>query len=319
VGKGLVNVSKRIDEIEDEAAAWLARLNADRRDVGDEAAFRAWRAQDPQHQAVFEDATAIWELAGGLPREMLHETPKPPRMGRREVMAGLAVTAVVAGTFTFWGRAEAKVYETAIGERRTIVFEDRSVVTLDTDTRIGVQFNERRRLVDLQRGRVNFQVSSERDRPFIVSSANETIVARQSNFDVRRDGDQISVLLIDGHISVEKGGRASALQSGQRLVASADGMRVDKPNLLPLLAWQKGQAILENEKLTDAVAEMNRYSDIKVTIGDRAITDLRVSGVYKVGDNLSFARSIARLLPLKVQQSGDRVLLFMDAERMRQG
>jgi transmembrane sensor len=319
VGKGLVDVPKPIDEIEDEAAAWLARLNADRRNSGDEVAFQAWLAQGPQHQAAFENATMVWELTGGLPREMLRDVPRPTRMGRREVMAGLGVTAVVAGTFTFWGRAEAKVYETAIGERRRIVFEDDSVATLDTDTRIAVKFNDSRRLVDLQRGRVNFQVSADGNRPFIVSGASETIVARRSNFDVRRDGEKISVVLIDGDASVGNGNRTSVLQNGQRLVASPDGMHMDKPSLLPLLAWQKGQAILENEKLTDAVAEMNRYSAVKLTIGDQAITGLRVSGVYKVGDNLSFARSIARLLPLKVRQSGDRVLLFMDAERMRQG
>ena len=312
-------MAKRIDEIEDEAAAWLARLNADRRSAGDEAAFQAWLAQSPEHQAAFEDATTVWELAGGLPREMLRPTPRPARMNRREVMAGLGVAAVAAGTFTFWGRAEAKTYETAIGERRRIVFDDDSVATLDTDTRIVVKFDDRRRLVDLQRGRVNFLVSEDGNRPFIVSGASETIVARQSNFDVRRDGEKISVVLIDGRVSVENGSRTSVLETGQRLVSTADGMHMDKPSLLPLLAWQKGQAILENEKLTEAVAEMNRYSAVKLTIGDQAIMGLRVSGVYKVGDNLGFAHSIARLLPLKVQQSGDRVLLLMDAERMRQG
>lgn len=319
MGKGLVNVAKSIDEIENEAAAWLARLSADRHAVGDEEAFRDWLAQGPDHQAAFENATMIWDLSGGLPHEMLRDTPRHARMGRREVMAGLAVTAVAAGTFTFWGRAEAKVYQTAIGERRRVVFEDDSVATLDTDTCIAVKFNDSRRLVDLQRGRVNFQVSADGNRPFVVSGANETIVARQSNFDVRRDGEKMSVVLIDGHASVENGNRTSVLQSGQRLVASPQGIRLDKPSLTPLLAWQKGQAILENEELAEAVAEMNRYSAVKLTIGDRAVTGLRVSGVYKVGDNLGFARSIARLLPLKVQQSGDRVLLFIDTERMRQG
>jgi len=235
------------------------------------------------------------------------------------VMAGTAITAVAAGAFSFWGKAEAKVYETKVGETRRVVLDDNSVAMLDTDTRISVRYGEIDRRVELDRGRVNFHVTADTQRPFIVSGARETVVARQSDFDVRRDGEKISVVLIAGDAAVESNGRKSVLQTGQRLVASPEGVRLDKPSLQPLLAWQKGQAILENEKLADAIAEMNRYSEVKLALGEGAISGLHVSGVYKVGDNLGFARSIARLLPLRVQQSGDKVLLLMDPERMRQG
>ncbi|OJT97360.1 MAG: hypothetical protein BGN82_07150, partial [Alphaproteobacteria bacterium 65-7] len=305
MGKGLVAVTKDIEEIENEAADWLARLNADRRDPGDEAAFRDWLAQSPAHAAAFEDATDVWELTGGVPRESFDiPRPRPARLSRREVMAGIAVTAVAAGTFGFWGRADAKIYETKVGETRRVVFEDNSVAMLDTDTRISVRYGEIERRVDLDRGRVNFHVAADTQRPFIVSGARETVVARQSEFDMRRDGEKISVVLIAGDAAVESGGRKTVLQTGQRLVATTGDMRLDKPSLQPLLAWQKGQAILENERLADAITEMNRYSGIKLMLGDGAIADLHVSGVYKVGDNLGFARSVARLLPLRVRQSG---------------
>lgn len=311
---------KSIEDIEIEAADWLARLNADNRTEVDARSFQDWLAESLAHAAAFEEATMIWDLAGGVPQEMLHDTrQKQGFIRRREVLAGLAVTVAAAGTFSFLGRAEAKVYETAVGERRQVTFEDNSVAMLDTDTRIVVKFSDKNRLVDLDRGRVNFHVAPDSARPFTVAGAQQTIVAQQSDFDVRRDGENISVVLISGQASVNAGARNATLKSGERLVASADGTRLDRPSLQPLLAWQKGQAILENEKLTDAVVEMNRYSEVKLAIGDRAIEGLRVSGVYKVGDNLGFARSIARLLPLKIQQAGDRVILIMDTGRMRQG
>ena len=317
-------MAKTEDQIIDEAAAWLARLSADRRTPADEAALQAWLAESPEHRTAFEQATLVWEIAGGVPHRMLGDTPKTGAVtspvGRRGVIAGLAMTAAVGGgVFFLNGRAQANVYETAVGERRRVVFADSSVAMLDTDTRIVVKFSAADRMVDLQRGRVNFQVTTDANRPFIVSGARDTIVARQSNFDVRRDGENLSVLLIGGHASVDSGGRMAVLESGQRLVSSAAGTHLDKPNLLPLLAWQKGQAILENEKLTDAIAEMNRYSAVKLAIGDDAAAGLRVSGVYKVGDNIGFARSIARLLPLRVEQIDGKVLLRMDVDRLRQG
>jgi transmembrane sensor len=313
-------VIKSSEDIEIEAADWLARLNADNRTEADERSFQAWLGESSAHAAAFEEATAVWDLAGGVPQEMLRDGRKKQRFAhRREVLAGLAVTVMAAGTFSFLGRAQAKVYETAVGERRQVTFDDNSVAMLDTDTRIVVKFSDKNRLVDLDRGRVNFHVAPDSARPFTVAGAQQTIVTRQSDFDVRRDGENISVVLISGQAAVKAGTHNAVLKSGERLVASGDGTRLDRPSLQPLLAWQTGQAILENEKLTDAVAEMNRYSEVKLAIGDRAIEGLRVSGVYKVGDNLGFARSIARLLPLKIQQTDDRVILIMDTARMRQG
>jgi transmembrane sensor len=313
-------VVKSTEDIEIEAADWLARLNADDRTEANERSFQAWLAESSAHAAAFEEATTVWDLAGGVPQEMLQQGRRKQGFAhRREVLAGLAVTVAAAGTFSFLGRAEAKVYETAVGERRQVTFEDNSIAMLDTDTRIVVKFSDRNRLVDLDRGRVNFHVAPDSARPFTVTGAQQTIVAHQSDFDVRRDGENISVILISGQASVDTGTRNATLKSGERLVASGDATRLDRPSLQPLLAWQKGQAILENEKLTEAVAEMNRYSEVKLAIGDRAIENLRVSGVYKVGDNLGFARSIARLLPLKIQQADGRVILIMDTGRMRQG
>lgn len=310
---------KSSDEIDNEAAAWLARLNADRRNEADMTAFRAWLAQSPAHAAAFEDATAVWDLAGGVPREAF-TIPRPRRhISRREMAAGLGVTFVAASSLMFRDRAEAKVFQTNVGEVRRVVFADNSTAMLDTDTRIAVRYDDTARRVDLERGRVNFHVTADAQRPFIVSGARETVTTRQSDFDVRRDGEKMSVVLIAGDASIESGGRTTKLQGGQRLVASASGVRLDKPNLLPLLAWRKGQAILEDERLADAIQEMNRYSAIKLMLGDGAIADFRVSGVYRVGDNPGFARSIARLLPLRVQQSDGKVLLLIDAGRMRQG
>lgn len=311
---------KSTDTVDEEAATWLARLNADSRRECDEAAFLTWLDECPGHGAAFEEATLMWELAGGVPREMLRNVPKRTRVSRREVMAGIAVVAVIGGGLASLGsRAEAKVYETTIGERRRIVLEDNSVAMLDTDTRIAVKYDETSRLIDLQRGRVNFHVSADRVRPFTVSGAQQTIVSHESDFEVRRDGETISVVLIDGHATVESHGHETVLQDGERLIASDADTRLDKPRLQPLLAWQKGRAILENDRLVDAIGEINRYSTMKLTIGDPAVAELRVSGVYKVGDNLGFARSIARLLPLRVMQSDDKVILLIDTERMRQG
>jgi transmembrane sensor len=57
---------------------------------------------------------------------------------------------------------------------------------------------------------------------------------------------------------------------------------------------------------------MNRYSTQRLEV-DGSAASLKVSGVYRVGDNGAFARSLAKLLPIAVRQDGDSLLLTADS------
>jgi len=55
---------------------------------------------------------------------------------------------------------------------------------------------------------------------------------------------------------------------------------------------------------------MNRYSSTPISLAAAdALGDLRVSGVFKTGDNLSFARAVAKLHGLLVRELPDRLAL----------
>jgi transmembrane sensor len=47
---------------------------------------------------------------------------------------------------------------------------------------------------------------------------------------------------------------------------------------------------------------------------DPSVADLKVSGVYRVGDNSAFARSLAKLFPVAVRQTGDTLILTADTD-----
>jgi transmembrane sensor len=56
---------------------------------------------------------------------------------------------------------------------------------------------------------------------------------------------------------------------------------------------------------------MNRYSNVKLSIADPEAADLRLSGIYIVGDNLTFANSVARLLPIRFVQDRERIEIYL--------
>jgi transmembrane sensor len=309
-------------ETQKEAACWLARLRAEDLGEDDVAAFQAWLAADPLHGIAFEAANSAWDIAGSLPRDEFRRARRAmPR--RRDVMAGVAALAVGGGLFLTLRPSQAGIYQTKIGERKRAVLDDGSQVFLDTDTRLRARFSEAARNVELEYGRADFQVAPDPRRPFIVSAAAHHIVARGASLDVRRDGENLSVILVHGTAAVTSGSQSpenAVLRDGERLVIdSTMKARTDRPNLAVMLAWRNGQAIFDYDRLGDAVREMNRYSKIKLVVADAAVGGLRISGVYRLGDNISFANSMTNLLPVKIVQDQDRVELVMDQSRSERG
>ncbi len=300
-----------------EAALWLVRLQNENRTDAHVAAFRAWLAENQDHAIAFEAVNTTWEISGGLPRDLRGRGHAPLASNRRSIMAGTAALLAGAGTIGFWGRARAQTYKTEVGEQKHVSLDDGTRIFLDTDTQVDVQFSGGQRASNLQYGRVNFRVASDPARPFVVSAARSRIIGSPSDIDIRLDGEQLSVVLVNGSVEiVRSNSQPEKLESGDRLIVDAKGFgRRDRPALVPLLAWQTGQAIFENGRLSDAAAEMNRYSNVKLLISDPEAGELRVSGIYAVGDNVAFANSVVRLLPVKLMQGEGRIEIASDKNR----
>jgi len=315
-------------EIRAEAAAWLARLHAEDRDAADEAAFRAWLNASPAHALAFEAVDRVWSDVGGLAdlrtdlrtgrKAVRTHRPVHSLASRRALLTGVGLLAVTGGSALFWRSASAKVYETDVGEQKHVALDDGSQLFLDAQTRIAVSFSETARVVDMQYGRANFRIVPDLKRPFIVEAAERKIIATRCNFDVRCEDGQVQVVLIHGEVDVKSAstpdGRGERLKAGDRLVASNDIEKRDKPDMTHVLAWQTGYEMFDKEELAQAVEEMNRYSTAKLAV-DPSVAGLKVSGLYRVGDNSAFANSLAKLLPITVRQIGDTLVLSADPDQ----
>jgi transmembrane sensor len=310
-------------ETKAEAAAWLARLHADDRSVDDEEAFRAWLESKPDNARAFDAVTTVWDVTEGLLASSALSR-RPARIRRRTILAGLGSLAAVGASFAVWEEAYAGVYETAVGEQKRVRLSDGTEAFLDTDTRIRERFTQSLRAVEIDRGMVDFHVKPDARRPFVVEAAGQRIVADRTTFDVRRDGSRVSVVLLEGRATVLAIARIApqrfVLEHGQRAIMAQNiPIHIDRPNLTPLTAWQSGQAIFESETLAAAVAEMNRYSTLQLIVEDPVVAELRLSGVYRVGDNEAFARSVSQLVPVIIEHYPDHIALVRDESRMPEG
>ena len=68
--------------------------------------------------------------------------------------------------------------------------------------------------------------------------------------------------------------------------------------------------MFEDTRLSEAVAEMNRYSVVGLEVQGRDLGEKRISGVYRNGDSIAFAKTVAVLTGARVQEMRGRVFLI---------
>ncbi|RRN63968.1 FecR family protein [Caulobacter sp. 602-1] len=314
---------------EDAAAEWLLRREAGH-DIERDPGFVAWRDGAVEHAKAWGHATALWDLVDGpvaddplfaaLRRDALQARPQRPAWTiaaiAAAVVVGVALVAVPWIRDMFDGRSlvapqpsSASTY--ASGEvPETIALADGSRVTLAANAAIAVDDQTGRRAVRLLRGEAYFSVVHDAGRPFEVAAGGRTITDLGTEFDVRLDDGAITVTLAKGAVALPPaGGSGQALllvRPGQQVTAApgrAD--RVGQADLAEALAWRKPLLDFSSTPLSEAAAAVNRYGGGRVGILDPSVAAIRISGQYRAGDPVRFARSVADAYGLKVRMAAD--------------
>jgi transmembrane sensor len=298
---------------------WIARLHSPERDERVDAGLRRWLNESAEHRAAFEQANELWEATARLPASLVPRNPPVPQRAPPAstwMKVGFAMTFIaLVGAFTLLMYQDGSL-STGVGEQRILTLEDGSRISLNTATRLTIDYDRRARRVKLTAGEALFEVAKRPDWPFIVTAADRTITALGTAFVVRRSQDDLAVTLVEGKIavdSIQPAAQAPVLKiatPGQRVTYSSGAdARVDRANVDSLTAWRRGQVVLESTRLADAVAEMNRYSTVRLSLDDEAAGDVRISGVFRAGDSDLFARAIAETYHLSVTERNGTIVL----------
>lgn len=304
-------------EVVAEAAAWITRLHGSRRTPEVEAGFRDWLAADEQHARTFEDMTELWDTVPSVSAPPVPRVQRwqPPRHSTQRwgMAAMLIVLAGLSWASYHWLRAP--VYATAIGEQRIVNLDDGSRVSINSRTQLSLAYSEAERRVVLDQGEVFFEVAHDSSRPFVVVAGGREVTAIGTSFVVRHEAGVTSVVLLEGKVAVaerdQKTQTPVMLIAGERIRFESEHASpdIDRPAVDTVASWRRGQVMLDETLLSEAVAEMNRYDKKQIVIDDDTIASLPVSGVYRTGDSLGFARMAARMYGIECSERDGRIHL----------
>jgi transmembrane sensor len=167
-------------------------------------------------------------------------------------------------------------------------------VILNTNSRLDVDFSGDRRDVHLVRGEAYFEVVHDKTRPFTVYASNYVVRDIGTAFDVHLSKTGlVEVGVTKGRVEVSpaNGGDASGtlkslgvLAAGHKIVLGQTVERaeaVSSADLRRKLAWRQGELIYTGQPLAEVLADISRYSDIKVELADPALENLPVGGAFR--------------------------------------
>ena len=304
------------DPVRAQAARWFARAHSGEWDDTVRAERDAWLAADPRHAYEYRVLESIWQAAADIPEDRLRAlaTARSRRVStsRRRAAVTLCTGVLVAGLAIWnWSRGAVEMeYRTALGERQRVTLSDGSVVELNSGSHIQVRFDDTTRRVRLLAGEALFSVEKDAKHPFVVDAGIGTALVTGTRFDVRRDTDQLSVVVESGSVNVA--GRADAEPVA---VAAGNAARIDVSGRAELsehvdiaaeLSWRKGQIVFRGTDLASAAREVSRYRQQPVVLASQpALRQLQVSGVFRTDDTDAFLAALPHFLPVQVRPLAD--------------
>lgn len=330
--------------MEQQARQWLIRMDGDEPlTEAEQKALKEWMGRSSAHREELVRLSRFWSQANVL-NELAAAAPtgEPARSrGMGRVWTALVAGAAVLGSIltVYLGlqpsnRAVTHSYETTIGQRKTIFLsDDGSSIQLNTDSRIDVTYNPRERRIRLSRGEAFFSVAPDARRVFEVHMADSVVRAIGTAFNVHLEGRTIELVVTKGSVEVSDAidermsSQRTSDQTTRRMsdlgrleageaaffVSGSERMRVQRLSEAELqrrLSWQDGYLAFSGEPLIDVVTQMNRYSAIKVSVGEASLESIPIGGDFKIGDVEGMLDLLHSTLGIQARWEGEhRVVL----------
>ncbi|WIO74020.1 FecR domain-containing protein [Porticoccaceae bacterium LTM1] len=346
---------QQVDERTAQAADFAAMLYSGVMTAEEEQALASWLEQSAESRAEYESMLDVWHSTGALSSrldelgEEVSEKRPPVKPRQRWLPVALAASVLfgVAVAWQGWFVGESSVpesqlaiYQTSTGENRAVTLGDGSLVILNTNTRLLVDYSENQRRVTLNWGEAYFEVTADPNRPFLVDTEGKAVTVLGTRFNVQKAGFALKVAVVEGLVAVHRAenkmtptteavdikpgqpipveGTAGKYRLGAGVMATFTGNmgsssaritseEISQSDNFP--DWRFGRIRFMNRTLQEVVKELNRYTTKKILIEDSRVMDVKVSGVFKLNAIDAALKRFEQALPLRVVEYPDRIVI----------
>lgn len=192
---------------------------------------------------------------------------------------------------------------TPVGQKLIVFLSDGTKVHLNAGSsfKFPNQFQSATRRVSLV-GEAYFEVSKDKTKPFIVSTANQDIEVLGTHFNVNAYENEIAsrTTLVEGRVKIKPkfSDKSTILAPGQQAVLEKQNLTVAEVNTETALAWRSGYFIFNNEDLESIMRKLQRWYGIEVIYQSKKNPELTFAGT------ISQQKSLTSILKI-IEETGD--------------
>jgi len=234
--------------------------------------------------------------------------PKPSFWSNTGFLSAVAASIVVAAVVLLTPNKPTPVtqaalitYETGIGQQKSWKLQDGSIIELNTASEVRVRYRENARELRRVEGEAFFDVESDKQRPLTVAAGSGQITAVGTAFNINLDGQFTRVTVTEGTVEIlardntnTDNANTDIANTDVEPVLASEGQQVEVEGYrvfnLPdtdtnqATAWRRKTLIFNDQELTVALTELNRYLIHPVDVSDPSLKGLRISGTFSLED-----------------------------------
>ncbi len=301
-----------------QAREWLVRLRDDDISVEEITEWQTWLSVSPEHRSAYQQAERVWHIASeadlsGLERDVAAERGELFAWLRNLFRPVVLVPAfAVAAAFLAWpymAELSAPLTEmnstivTARAEHRLATLLDGTEMNVGAASDVQVNFSRDDRRIILRAGEAWFDVVGDPERPFVVATPLGDITVVGTAFNVRLAGDRAVVTVEEGLVDVRRSGEAVRVGVGSSAVLSQEGV----PKVVPAkpVSWRQDRLVYRAEPLRYVVADINRYSNVRIELMDERVGQLSYSGAMSPSAMADWLEGLKLVFAVEVSTGED--------------
>ena len=343
-------------DIKQQAGEWIVRIDQRELTTEEKTELKQWLTRSAFHRDYFSKLANNWD-AMAIMEELATLFPLPEEEPAKTATASAgfwswiswptarpafalsaAFCSVLALSLLWFSSSQPTRLATAIGESQNYELSDGSVLTLNTNSEVAINYQEGVREINLLRGEAHFDVAKNPDRPFVVYAGDGLVWAVGTAFNVRVNPTGVDVLVTEGRVKVyadiskqqtlpalipvanqpdkQQPPQEAVLGAGQTLQYSQHINTVTplaQDQVEKKTAWQRGALVFKGETLEQAVSEIARYTHKQLVIIDPEIKTRRVGGHYQTADVEALLTTLAQGFSIEVKYI-DKDIIHLSAK-----
>lgn len=207
------------------------------------------------------------------------------------------------------------------GQKANVVLPDGSKVWVNSDSKLsyGSRFNQNERVLSLE-GEAYFEVTPDKDRPFIVETNEMAVRALGTSFNVKSYDDEgsASTVLRTGRVEVTTDSDCLILNPNEKIVFNKQTGHVQKSsidNAADYINWKYNELTFNGETFENIAHTLERYYNTRIIFESESLKKYRFSGTPGNTSLESILQILSLTSPLSYEVKDSMIIL---RENMKQ-